>query len=142
MRITRAISDVRPVRSGPPTTATDVRCANTPPLHVRPTATARCPTRGSAAGRAGGTPRSGTRITARPVARTAPQYRALGRVPITAPHDHHVVLQMLGGCEDEVLGDGQAGHGAAARATWTTEAAACSAAWASCDDRDERMSVM
>ena len=46
MRMTRAISDVRPVRSGPPTTATEVRLANTPPLHVRPTATARCPTFG------------------------------------------------------------------------------------------------
>ena len=30
MRITRAISDVRPVRSGPPTTATDVRCGEHP----------------------------------------------------------------------------------------------------------------
>ena len=93
--MTRAISDVRPVRSGPPTTATEVRLAKTPPLQVRPTATARWPTRGSAAGRAGGTPRPGTRITARPVPGLRPRHGAFGRVPVPAPHHHHVVVDVL-----------------------------------------------
>ena len=68
MRITRSSCEARLVRSGPPTTATLVTVAITPPLQVRPTAMARCPTRGSSAVGKGGAARLGTRTTARPAA--------------------------------------------------------------------------
>ena len=39
--------------------------------------------------------------------RTSAQYRALGRVPVTAPDDHRVVFKVLGGRHDQILGDDQ-----------------------------------
>ena len=48
-------------------------------------------------------------------ARAAPQNGAFRRVPIPAPHYHHVVVDVLCGCEDEILGHCDAGHRATAR---------------------------
>ena len=103
------------MRSGPPTTTTDVRLANSPPLQVRPTATAEVTDP-----RLGGLPRrwhskAGHANHGQAGARAAAQDRAFRRVPIPAPHHHHVVVDVLCGCEDEILGHGDAGHRATAR---------------------------
>ena len=48
-------------------------------------------------------------------ARTAAQHGAFRGVPIPTPHHHHVIVDVLSGCEDEIFGHGYAGHRATAR---------------------------
>ena len=94
------------MRSGPPTTTTDVRLANTPAApgsadrhgQVTDLRLARPAARVARRGRR-------TRITARPVPGLRPSDGAFERLPIAAPHHHHVVVDVLCGCEDEILGD-------------------------------------
>ena len=45
-----------------------------------------------------------------------PEHGTFCRVPVAPPDHHHVIVEMLGGCHDQVLGDHQAGDGTAAGA--------------------------
>ena len=88
-----------------------VRCANTPPLQVRPTATARWPTRGSSAVARGRHAEAGD-ADDREARRQGcgPSTAPSSVCAVSTPDGDDVVVQVRGRCDDQILGHDDAGH--------------------------------
>ena len=136
--MTRAISEARPVRRGPPTTDTGASDENTPPLHVRPTASAMWPGFGSSALVAGGAPSPATRTTERPVPALRPSTVPSKVCPSPRRTETTPSWTATPGVTTRSVSQTTPATGRRCACTWTIEAATVSAAAASCVDRAVR----
>ena len=119
------------MRSGPPTTDTGASAENRPPLQVRPTASAMCPARGSAAVVAGGAPSPGTRTAVSPVLALRPSTVPSKVCPSPRRTDTTPSWTATPGVSTRSVSQTTPATGRRCACTWTIDAAAVSAAAAS-----------